>query len=95
MKNKIKNVLMVVGIMALFCYFSVSCTENARAKAYGGTMTVDLPENTKFVNATWKDGGQLWYVTRPARPGEPKEVYTFQEKSTFGLVQGKVIFQEK
>lgn len=86
---KIKLILAaVVAAMSL-----TSCTENARAKAWGGTATVDLPANTKIVNATWKDQ-ELWYLTRPMRTGEVAETVTLHEQSSFGLVQGKVIFKE-
>ena len=72
----------------------VSCTENKRAKSYGGTVTVELPSNTKLIGATWKDS-QLWYLTRPFRAGETPETSTLSESSEWGLVEGTVIFKEK
>jgi hypothetical protein len=72
----------------------VSCTQNIRAKAYGGTAEVDLPAGTKLVTATWKDA-QLWYLVRPAKPGEAPETLTLHEQSSFGVIQGKVVFREK
>ena len=85
--------------IALFALISLtlivsSCTQNERAKAWGGTAKIDLPAGTKFVTATWK-GSELWYSTRPARPGESPETTTFSESSSWGLVQGSVIFTEK
>lgn len=71
----------------------VSCTENERAKTFGGTMNVDLPPNTKFITATWKSD-ELWYIHRPSKAGETPGVVTMQEDSNFGLMQGKVIFTE-
>jgi len=71
----------------------VSCTENERAKTFGGTMNVDLPPNTKFVTATWKSD-ELWYIHRPRKAGETADVVTMQEDSVFGFVEGKVIFTE-
>ena len=71
-----------------------ACTENERAKRYGGTMTVDLPENTTFVGATWKED-QLWYIYRPRTNGETPKTITMKEDSKFGLLQGKVLFIEK
>ena len=73
--------------------FLVSCTENQRAKSYGGTATVDLPKNTKLVNATWKDQ-ELWYLTRPMRNDEVAETSTLHEQSSFGIVEGAVVFKE-
>lgn len=80
-------------ILALSSIFLFSCTENERAKNMGGTMKVDVPQGHKFVNATWKDT-QLWYVYRPMREGETAEKFSFEEKSNFGLIEGKIIFQE-
>jgi hypothetical protein len=80
-------------IYTLLACASFSCTENQRAKSYGGSMTVDLPANTKLMNVTWKNE-QLWYLTRPLRENENPETSTFSEKSDLGLVEGQVIFKE-
>jgi hypothetical protein len=71
-----------------------SCTENQRAKQFGGTAKVELPQGTKFVAATWKEDA-LWYAYRPARPDEKPETVTLKEQSSFGLLQGEVIFAER
>lgn len=95
MKTTLKSKLIVRLLLAVLAVTSLlSCTENSRAKSYGGTATVDLPEKTKFVTATWKDD-QLWYAYRPARPGEVPETTTLKEQSKFGLIEGKVLFVEK
>ncbi len=84
--------LAIILIFAGFLLFS--CTENQRAKKYGGTATVKLPEGTKLIEATWK-GDDLWYLYRPRREGELIETYTFKEESNFGVMEGKVIFKER
>jgi hypothetical protein len=84
-----KNILLSIVAAVAFA----SCTENQMAKSYGGTMKVDLPPNTKFVSATWKNE-ELWYIHRPSKAGETPDVVTMQEDSNFGLMQGKVIFTE-
>ena len=84
-----KNILLSIVAAVAFA----SCTENERAKQFGGTMNVDLPPNTKFVTATWKSD-ELWYIHRPRKAGETPDVVTMQEDSNFGLMQGKVIFTE-
>lgn len=71
-----------------------SCTENERAKSYGGTQTINLQAKTKLVNVTWKEGSSMWILTRPMREDETPETLTFTEKSGFGLVEGKVIINE-
>lgn len=91
MLQSMKNKLMLAAAIAVI--YLTSCTENTRAKACGGTATVDLPPNTKIVNATWKDH-ELWYLTRPMRSDEVAETMTLHEQSSFGLIEGKVIFKE-
>jgi hypothetical protein len=73
--------------------FLAHCTENERAKKYGGTMNVDLPPNTKFISATWKED-ELWYIYRNRKNDEPPETFTMKEDSRFGIIQGKVNFTE-
>lgn len=87
--NKMKNIVIIASIIATLS----SCTENQRAKQFGGTATVDLPKGTKFVNATWKEDA-LWYAYRPARVGEMPETVTLREQSSFGLIEGEVRFNE-
>lgn len=70
-----------------------SCTENERAKSYGGTMTLDIPKGQKVVNVTWKEE-QIWYLTRTMSAKDTAESYTFHEKSTYGINEGTVILVE-
>jgi hypothetical protein len=86
-----KITLLLAAIAATL--FTTSCTENARAKAWGGTATVDLAPNTKLIGATWKEA-DLWYLTRPMRADEVAETSSLIEQSNFGLVEGKVVFKE-
>lgn len=77
----------------LFLLLLPACTEQARVKMYGGTMTVDLPCGQKLTEVTWKDV-DLWYAMRPMRVGEIPETTTFQEQSAFGVLEGNVTFKE-
>jgi len=82
-------------LTSLIAIFLLSnCTENSRAKSFGGTMTVELPPQTKLVTATWKET-ELWYLYRPMRQGETPETSVFQENSSFGMWEGTVKFIEK
>ncbi len=83
------SIPILLGILLL-----TNCTENHRAKQFGGTVTVDLPPGTKFVTATWKDTS-LWYAYRNAQPDEKPEKITLKEQSSFGLLQGEVVFNEQ
>lgn len=69
------------------------CTENQRAKKFGGNMTINLPANQKLVNVTFKDA-DMWYLTRPMRSNELAETSLFKEKSNYGMVEGSVTFVE-
>ena len=81
--------IIIVGISLA----TTSCTDNMRAKSWGGEMSVNLPANQKVVTATWKDA-DLWILTRPMRAGEKSETYNFIEKSTFGVMEGEIIIIE-
>jgi hypothetical protein len=89
-----KNLFLTLHVLGFLSLVLSSCTENERAKKYGGTMTVDLPPNTKFVSASWKED-QLWYVYRVRKDGEIPETFTMKEDSRFGIIQGKVQFVER
>jgi hypothetical protein len=80
-------------LWVFICVSLFSCTENERAKVYGGTMTINLPRGQKLTTMTFKEL-DLWYATRPMREGEIPETTTFQEKSALGIVEGTVIFIE-
>ena len=84
--KRISLSLLVIGLLATGC-------ENWRAKHWGGTMTVNLPANSKLVNATWKEG-HLWYLYRPMQSNEVAVTSTFTEKSNMGMLQGTVVFVE-
>lgn len=91
---KFKIVVAVTLIVILTPLYMMFGTENARAKHFGGTMEVELPQGQKLFDVTWKNDS-VWYATRPMRPGETAEVYSFQEDSALGIIEGKVIFKER
>ena len=84
----------VMQLMAMTAIALSGCTENKRAKEYGGEMMIEVPKDRKVVTATWKDS-QLWYLTRPRKQGERAETWVLQEKSNFGWMEGKIQFVEK
>ena len=81
--------LIAIGLICL----CLGCTANQRAKQLGGTTTENLPQGKKLVMATWK-ADSLWVLTRPMREGEEAERYEFKEYSSYGILQGTVVFQE-
>lgn len=46
-----------------------SCTDNQRARAWGGTVDVQVTPGQKVIGATWKKS-DLWIIHRPMRDGE-------------------------
>lgn len=45
---------------------AISCTQNNRAKNWGGQAEYTLPKGQKLINITWKETN-LWYLTRPMK----------------------------
>lgn len=73
---------LVLGITLL------SCTDNSRARTFGGTETIKLPPNHVFIGATWKETN-LWVLSRDTITN----INYFKEKSAFGMVEGQIIFK--
>ena len=67
----------------------LACTENQRARAWGGTMEVQIPCDQQVFDVTWK-GEDLWYATQPAAQGWIPQTKRFVESSSFGVIQGEV-----
>ena len=44
-----KYIILLLAIITI-----TSCTENSRAKGWGGTAEIVLPKGKKLVTATWK-----------------------------------------
>lgn len=81
-------------LFGLFITLSLlSCTDNAMVKSYGGSAILNLSPNEKLINVTWKSD-QLWLLTRPMKPTDTIETYSFKEKSSFGVMEGEYIINE-
>jgi hypothetical protein len=79
-------------ILSLLSVSFFSCTENARVKSWGGTGDVIL-ENKKLITMTWKEGN-LWMLTRNLKSTDDLDIYNFEEKSSFGMIEGTYIIRE-
>lgn len=84
--------LLVFAMAALMVV--AGCTENQRAKQFGGTAKITLPAGQHLEMVTWK-GDNLWCLTRAAKNGEVPTTYTLKEESSFGMVEGKVVIVEQ
>jgi hypothetical protein len=71
----------------------IACTDNQRTKAFGGSMSVQIPCDQQVFDVTWK-GEDLWYATQPAGQGWRPETKRFAEYSSYGMIQGEVILTE-
>ena len=79
-----KKLMMVLVAMVVMS----SCTENVRARHFGGTETLALKPNEKVLNVTWKDN-EMWVCTQDTITG----VVYFREKSSWGVMEGTVILK--
>ncbi len=84
----------MAALALALCSAFAGCTQNERARHFGGTATIDLPAGRKLVNVTFKESN-LWILTRHAKPGETPETFEFIEDSNFGVMNGKIILREK
>lgn len=89
-----KKILILLVAVVLAVFAMPSCTEQSRAKDFGGETTIKLEPGQKLVEATWKGDGDLWYLTEPMDSGYEPKTKIFQESSSWGLMEGKVIFIE-
>ncbi len=89
MKHALTYLMVLLTIVSIV----IGCTANERAKNLGGTMTIDLPPGKRLIVATWKND-ELWYLTKDNVEATPPTRYTFEEKSSYGILEGKVIFIE-
>ncbi len=65
-----------------------SCTDNARARRWGGTEELKLKTNEVVLNVTWKEN-QMWICTKDTTTN----VVYFREKSSWGVMEGTVIIK--
>jgi hypothetical protein len=78
-----KKLLFIIGLVSL-----TACTENARARRFGGTEEVSLKPNEVVLNVTWKDS-EMWICTQDT----VTNTTYFREKSAWGVMEGTVILK--
>ena len=87
MKKLLILLIILMGVTVL------SCTENIRARNFGGATTLQLPKGEKLINVTWKEA-DLWYLTRPMNATDTAVTYAFREESSFGIFKGVITIKE-
>jgi hypothetical protein len=85
-------VMLLIFVLSLG--FLMGCTQNQRAKQWGGNAVIKLDSGQKLLNVTWKDA-QIWVLTKPMTTNDVSETYTFKEFSNFGVIEGTVTIMEK
>lgn len=89
-----RHTTILLTILSLFTLSA--CTEQARARNFGGTTDLRVPPGEKVVTVTWKGkGSNLWVLTREAKPGEQPETLRLHENSSWGVLEGTVILREQ
>jgi len=88
-----KLVLFSIIVGVSLSFITTFCTENSRAKNWGGDMVIEVPSGMKVTNITWKKS-QLWYSYRPFEADEEPTTQTFVEQSSWGIMEGSVTFKE-
>jgi uncharacterized lipoprotein YehR (DUF1307 family) len=78
-----KLLIVLVSALAL-----ASCTDNERARRFGGTEEIALKPNEVVLNVTWKEN-EMWICTEDTISG----VVYFREKSSWGVMEGTVILK--
>lgn len=83
-KIDMKKILLVAITL-----LAIGCTDNKKARSFGGTETISLEPNEKFINVTWKESN-LWIIVQDTVTGD----YIAREKSSFGVWEGKIIIKK-
>lgn len=80
-------------ILAVIALTLSSCTENQRARTFGGTATINVEKGKKVMMATWKDE-DLFYMVEDMEPDYVPHNKELIESSSFGVIESKVVFKE-
>lgn len=82
----------IIAIIIIFLGFS-SCTENYRARNFGGTTTINVEKGKKVMMATWK-GDDLFYMVEDMEEDYIPHDKELIESSSWGVIESNVIFKE-
>jgi len=77
-----------IFVIAIAAMSLASCTDNERARRFGGTEEVKLKPNEVVLNVTWKEN-EMWICTKDTTTN----ITYFREKSSWGVMEGTVILK--
>ena len=92
MRTKIIYATLIIVITLILVILLSGCGQSY-VRDFGGTMKLNLPDNTKLESITWKERS-LWYLTRPMTENDIAETYTYQQSSEFGIIEGSILITE-
>lgn len=84
-----RKIFMIICLTLGLC----SC-EQQITRQFGGTTTINLEKGEKLMEVTWKGDGDLWYLVEDMDSDYIPKVKVFKESSTYGVLEGKVVFIE-
>lgn len=84
---------LILLFTAILCIALSSCTQQSITRKFGGKMEIHLPPGQELMEVTWKEN-DLFYLTRPMADDYIPVTKTFQESSSWGIMESAVIFIE-
>ena len=84
-----KKFILLIGMFICLSSF----TKQFVVREFGGTMEIQLPKGQELMEATWKED-HLFYLTRPMSEDYVPVKKTFQESSSWGVMESTVYFIE-
>ncbi len=85
-----KKIILTLVFIAIII---TSCTEQTRARYYGGDAIIRLQPGEKLIEATYKDN-DIWYLVEPMEDDYIPKTKIFRESSSYGILEGTVTFIE-
>lgn len=80
---------LIITVLVILVIGITSCTDNGRARNFGGTEEISLRKNEKFINITWKKDN-LWIIVEDTVTGK----FYAREKSSFGALEGTIVINK-
>ena len=77
-------------LLSLLILLITSCTDNVKARTFGGVEEIALPKDNIVIGATWK-GADLWILLKDTTTNR----VVLQEYSSYGVLNGSVKFNSQ
>lgn len=87
-----KKIYLFLSLLTILSFSS--CTEQYRARNFGGKIEIEVPKGYKVTSATWKEA-ELFYFLEPMEEGYVPKEKKFVENSSYGIWESEVTFKEK